>query len=131
MFLAKKLETFIPIQNAIIEDRKITEKIIKRSFGVKVRISEIAAAEPVLDFEIIYNAGKDKDIVIKLVVPKRNKNCFLVVIINWEETKADWLAPMPGRKEHSGETKEVIIAGLISFRSLFLIFNLYILCGGI
>jgi len=131
MFLAKKLDILIPIKNAIIEEIKIVARMINSSFSVSFKISEIAAAEPVLDFSIIYNAGKERDIVIKLVVPRRKRNCFLVVLINWEETNADWLAPMPGRKEQIGETKEVIIAGLIILRILFFIFSLYTFCWGI
>ena len=87
------------------EDKIIAARIIKREEKSKLaRISEIAAAEPVLDLFIEYKVTKESARTERSIIPRRIRNCFGVLSFSFmlEEIIAACDEPNAGRNEQAG-----------------------------
>ena len=71
------------IKNETKLETIITKTIRKKTFhsGIPIRLF-IAAAEPVLVFDIKNNPRKERHIVSIVIVPNIKRNCFLSVFAN-------------------------------------------------
>ena len=119
IFLARNLV----IKKEIIPDIKITNKINKRIFQLKLPInSEIATAAPVLVRERVYRVKKEKPITRVFVAPKRKRKFFLFDLEIVFPNIAACPEPNPGRKLQRGAATVAPRRGFQNFILTFFIF---------
>lgn len=98
------MDNFFVKKKAIIPDNSIIIIISISIFNGKVPINEsIAAAEPVLILDIVYNDINEKIITSVLVAPKSTRNPFSSVFDIVFPSIAAWPLPKPGRNPHMGD----------------------------
>lgn len=114
MFFAKYLASILTNKKETIPDMSITPSIRIKFIADKFPINSfIAAAAPVLVFEIAYKEINEKDMTKIFVAPSKTKNPLLSVFATRFPITAAWPEPKPGRKPHKGEEINAPAMGLV------------------